>query len=65
MNDTECTCCCLDCIEGKHCYGEVNDHGWCLFPDPEEDFESELFEMGEEDEDALMGWVGLMGSTQQ
>ena len=55
-----CTCCCLDCIEGKHCWGKENDHGICMWPvedDTEDDTEEDiyddyeylpLFERGEE-----------------
>jgi hypothetical protein len=53
-----CTCCCLDCVEGVHCGGACNDHGTCLEPMDRKspysaeywDYELSNFEDEDEDE---------------
>lgn len=49
MQEHPCTCCCLDCIEGQHCGGTVNDHGWCWWPADEGEDDSPWEEDEEED----------------
>ena len=38
-----CSCCCLDCIEGKHCGGKENDHGICMWP-VDEGIEEDIYD---------------------
>jgi len=49
VQEHPCTCCCLDCIEGQHCGGTVNDHGWCWWPADEGEDDSPWEEDEEED----------------
>ncbi len=52
MIDEECTCtcCCLDCIEGTHCGGAVNDHGYCFVPvEPDDDDPPDWWELDDEE----------------
>jgi hypothetical protein len=49
----DCTCCCLDCIEGSHCGGLVNDHGICREPSSDYDLYDDL-ELIDEYDDALL-----------
>jgi hypothetical protein len=50
----DCTCCCIDCIEGTHCGGRVNYHGDCYefgwMDDLEEREHLEWLEESEDDE---------------